>query len=106
MTEAAVVEGSVPFKVGRRECMLAPLSLRGVKRAMEFQKNPIDENSPEAIDRGVELILLPLRRNPPEVTADELLDEIDGHNLQYVLDKVMEVAGATPKAVGETTPST
>lgn len=106
MTQGDVIEGSVQVKVGRRELWLAPLSLNGVIRVQELQEQPPPETVAAFISQGLEIILLSVRRNHPEITADDLREDIDTYNAQKLVDKVMEVATAgVPKAPGETTQS-
>ncbi len=99
MTPVEVIEGSVQVKVGRREFWLAPLNLRGVKRLQAIQSSPAADGSAEQLDQGVEILLMSIRRNHPEVTAEELEEEIDTFNVNRLVLKVLEVATAgLPKA--------
>lgn len=95
MTEPAeLIEGSVQVKVGRREYWFAPLNLKGVKRMQAIQASPAPDGSPEQLDQGVEILLMSIRRNHPEVTADELEEEIDTFNVNRLVLTVLEVATA------------
>lgn len=102
MTEAAELLDGARLKIGRREYIVPPLNLRGVKRAQVLIPALAREGDPAAVDAAVEILHLAVARNYPEVTREQLEDEVDLGNLNQLVEAVLAIAGFHPKAPGET----
>lgn len=104
MTE--LIDG-VKVKIGRREFIVPPLNLRAVKRVGQLV--PVmtaGDGSEASIDAAIEVILLAIQRNYPEVTREELEEELDLANLAPISLQIAEASGLVPKAEpGQTTNS-
>lgn len=97
----------VTVKIGRRDFIVPPLNLKAVKRIGQLVPVMLREDgSAESIDAAVEVIHMAVRRNYPDLTREELEEELDLGNLAAVSLQIAEASGLVPKQTpGETTPS-
>ncbi len=104
MTE--LIDG-VKVTIGRRDFIVPPLNLKAVKRVGQLVPVMMAaDGSVESIDAAIEVIHLALKRNYPELTRDELEEELDLANLAPISMVIAEASGLVPKAEpGQTTPS-
>lgn len=103
--ERELLEG-VKLKIGRREFIVPPLNLNGVKRAQVLLPTLNAESDPDSIDAAVEILHLAIARNYPEVTREELYEDVDLGNLMSLVQATLAIAGFSPKATGETPQAT
>ena len=100
MTEERDLLDGVTMRIGRLDYVVPPLNLRGVKRAQALAPQFEGEGT-ASIDAGIEVIWLALMRNYPEVTREQLEEDIDLGNLEQLVHAVLKIAGFTgPKAMG------
>lgn len=104
MTEEHELLDGVTLRIGRRDYVVPPLNLKGVKRAQVLMPLLAEEESSAAtVDAAIEIVQLAVNRNYPEVTREQLEDDIDLGNLMALVEAVLAVAGFSPKAKGEAT---
>jgi hypothetical protein len=102
VTDRELIEG-VTLRIGRRDYVVPPLNLKGVKRAQKLVPMLGNEGDPVSIDAALEIVHLAVTRNYPEVTVEQLEEDIDLGNLMAIVQAVLSLAGFTaPKATGET----
>lgn len=101
MTQERELIDGVTLKVGRREFIVPPLNLKGVKRAQQLIPLLQDVTSTEGVDAAIEVVWLALKRNYPDVTLEQLEEDVDLGNLLALTNAVLSVAGFTPKPTGE-----
>lgn len=90
----------VTVKIGRREFIVPPLNIKSLKRAAKLA--PVMEGGgEESFDACVDVIHMAVVRNYPDVTRDELEEELDSTNLPTVVNAVLEASGYDPKAVAQ-----
>lgn len=92
----------VTVRIGRREFIVPPLNIKSLKRAAKLA--PVMEGGGEAsFDACVDVIHMAVVRNYPDVTRDDIEEELDAGNLPAVVDAVMEASGFDPKALAQLT---
>lgn len=100
MTDSRELIDGALLRIGRRDYVVPPLNLRGVKRAQALMPL-LTTDGPESVDAALEVIELAVRRNYPDVTREQLEDEVDLGNLNQLVSAVLALAGFVPKANGE-----
>ena len=83
--------------IGGTVYTVPPLSLGAVER---FQDRLAAPTGSDIID----IALAALKRNYPDLTRDELAEQIDVENVQRVIEAVMQISNLVPKA-GEVRPA-
>lgn len=83
--------------IGGTVYTVPPLSLGAVER---FQDRLAAPTGSDIID----ITLAALKRNYPDLTRDELAEQIDVENVQRVIEAVMQISNLVPKA-GEARPA-
>lgn len=99
MTDGVELLDGVNLRIGRRDYIVPPLNLRGVKRAQALM-SLLEGDGPDSVDAALEVIQLAVNRNYPEVTREQLEEDIDLGNLANLVQAVLAVAGFRPKATG------
>ena len=103
----AVLHEGTTVKMGGRDFILPPLTLKALRRLGPTIANLSDlagVPTPEQVDAMVELVHASAVRNYPELTMDDLLDLLDLGNLPEVFPAVMAASGLKRSAVGEALP--
>lgn len=98
-----LIDGVV-IRVGRRDFIVPPLNLKSIKRAQTLLPTLESDDLIASFDACVAIIHMAVARNYPDVTVDDLLEELDTKNVKGVVDAVLEASGFGPKA--EPTPQT
>ena len=83
--------------IGGTVYTVPPLSLGAVER---FQDRLAAPTGSDIID----ITLAALKRNYPDLTRDELAEQIDVENVQRVIEAVMQISNLVPEA-GEARPA-
>jgi hypothetical protein len=97
--ERELLDG-VTLRIGRRDYVVPPLNLRGVKRVQALAP-ALNSEGPESIDAGIEVIQMAVSRNYPDITREQLEEDIDLGNLEGLVKAVVQIAGfKDPKAEG------
>jgi hypothetical protein len=91
----------VAMKLGGKEIVVPPLSLKLIRKYQEELKNIGNFSGvpgPEQIDLISKVILDAIQRNYPDFTMDELEEVIDVKNMRTLFQAIMGVSGleATP----------
>ncbi|MGI6352555.1 MAG: hypothetical protein ACOX6M_12795 [Armatimonadota bacterium] len=94
-----MLETPVEIKTDTKTYKVAPLSLRRLQEFLtllnEVGGNPMFALSrePEIGDKYVKLIKVCLAKEHPDITEDEIWDNIDSHAAQEIVEKTIEING-------------
>lgn len=102
MTEGRELLDGVTLRVGRRDYVVPPLNLKGVKRVQALMPQLSNEADPGSIDAAIEILQLAINRNYPDVTREQIEEDVDLGNLWLLVQATLSVAGFGPKTMGET----
>lgn len=84
----------VSMKIGGRELVIPPLSLKQVQKLYPTIEALQKESDPLKSMEAVSLVVhAALKRNYPEMTLDEVDDMLDLGNFKAVIETVMGVSG-------------
>lgn len=106
-TEPVKFAGVAVFMNGKN-WIVPSLSVRQFKDNVKFLTKDFGEvsaeNFGEKVDELIPVILLALKRNYPDITADDLLDMLDLSTLPLVVQAVAAASGMKKVAPGEPQP--
>jgi hypothetical protein len=87
-------------RVGDRDLIVPSLSVKQARRLwpeiLELDKGITPANLPEKFGQAIPIIHAAISRNYPDITADELEDQIDVKTLRKLLLIVSGQSGMTP----------
>lgn len=75
---------------------IPPLSLGALQRFQKQLANYTGGIDPETVQLTIDVATAALKRNYPDITADQVADMIDLGNIQEVFMAVMNVSGMAP----------
>lgn len=103
MSEPVELLDGVTIRLGRRDFIVPPLNLRGVRKIEPLLPVLSGQGGGEAnfIDAAVQVLHLAMARNYPSITRDEIEDMVDLGNLPRLIEAVLSVSGFGPKGQGE-----
>jgi hypothetical protein len=88
--------------MGGKEREIPPLSFKALKRlGPKLATLNVGSVSEEAVATILEATFLAIQRNYPDVTMEELEDELDVGNMTDVIQAIMDVSGLRRKAQEE-----
>lgn len=96
--ERKLIPGVI-IEMGGTDYTVPPLNFAAVKKvaaklpSLKDMKGGLPDN--EQIDTMVEIIHLAMKRNYPEITADELIELLDMGNVMRVIEAIMSGSGFT-----------
>lgn len=80
----------VQVKIGEREYVIPPLNVKSFKRAQALEP-ALSSEGPEAIDAAIEIIHLAVTRNYPDVTREQLEEDIDLGSLVHLITALLTI---------------
>lgn len=103
--ERELIEGT-PIKIGRREYVVPALNLKGVRRVQKLLPILEQPSHPEFFDSALEMLVLAISRNYPDITREQLEEDVDLNSLDRLITATLGAFGFVPKAKGETLEAT
>ena len=109
-----VDKGGAWVVMGDKQYKIAPLNFKALRELSDSVKD-LTENAPSGMPSGVQMMAMAkiahaaLRRNYPDITEDEVADNLDFGNFSIVLAAVMGASGLSGREVakpGETVATT
>lgn len=104
MADRKLIDG-FRLVLGEREFIVPPLTLRSLRLLAPKLRGiaSLGQGVPEVDQLGfiTDVVLEALRRNYPDVTADQVEEMIDTHNMTPVLASILSASGLEPAKPGE-----
>lgn len=81
-------------RIGRRDYVLPALNLKGIRRAMELAPT-LEGDGVDSMMACLEVVHLALKRNYPELTIEQLEEEVDAASLATLSVAVLSMVGGS-----------
>lgn len=84
----------VLFDFNGRQLVLAPLNMGAMRQLLERSKTMSDATSLDSIDMVIDAVHASLKRNYPDITHDEVLNDlVDAANAEHLMPIIMNRSG-------------
>ena len=94
-------------KIGEESFTMPPLPIAGVKAYLALigdREKFTAMSAMDVVDRWIGFLLMALKRNYPDMTAEKISENLDLAQVREMLTELRIVSGLENRAPGETTP--